>query len=218
MALKKLLISAAFGFGMIAAASAQASTVFVSAKDDIFLAGMTTVPAFPAAQTQTAVPGNGAGQLPVGVAVHGGEVLDLVATGLADCGVGCNPAGSGPDGDPEFGTGSIAGYGNVGAYTGTNNEGFQLLGVYNAGSTPWTPFVIGSGGTFVVPTGATRLYLGLPDGFSFAGLPGTYNDNTGGFSVSGVPEPATWAMMLMGAGIMGAAMRSTRRKARAAIA
>jgi hypothetical protein len=32
------------------------------------------------------------------------------------------------------------------------------------------------------------------------------------FSISGTPEPATWAMMLVGFGGIGAAMRSARRK------
>jgi hypothetical protein len=183
-------------------AGAQAS-LFVSAQDDIFLAGQTTVPLFPASQTQTLVPGNGAGLLPVAVAVTSGETLTLTASGTADCGIGCNP--SGPGGNPQFGTSSIAAYGNVGSYTGTSGEGFQLVGVFNAGPTPWTPFVIGTGGTFVVPADASELYLGLPDGFSFSGPPGTYNDNTGGFTVTGVPEPATWAVMLVGLVGLGAA-------------
>ena len=215
---KMRFVSAAvvFAFGALAAAAAQAS-VFVDAKDDIFLAGLSSPPIFPPSQTQTAEPGNGAGLLPVAVSVFGGETLHLTATGLADCGVGCNPAGSGPAGDPEFGTASIEAYGNVGSYTGSPGEGFQLLGAYNVGTT-WTPFIIGSGGTFVVPTGATTLYLGLPDGFSFQGPPGAYNDNTGGFTVSGVgvPEPATWAMMLVGFAGLGAAMRSQRKQAAAA--
>jgi hypothetical protein len=193
----------------LAATAAQAS-VFVDAKDDIFLAGLSTPPLFPASQTQTAVPGNGAGLLPVAVDVTGGETLNLVATGIADCGVGC--ISSGPAGNPQFGTGSIAAYGNVGGYTGTPGEGFQLLGAYNAGAAPWSVFIIGAGGTFVVPAGATKLYLGLPDGFSFNGPPGTYNDNTGGFTVTGisVPEPATWVMMLTGLGLAGATLRRRR--------
>ena len=32
------------------------------------------------------------------------------------------------------------------------------------------------------------------------------------FSVSAVPEPATWVLMLFGVGILGAALRVTRRK------
>lgn len=198
--------SAALAACALMSAGAQAS-VFVSAKDDIFLAGQSTVPVFPPSQTQTLVPGNGAGLLPVAVGVTGGETLNLTASGTADCGIGCIP--SGPGGNPQFGTGSIAAYGNVGAYTGTPGEGFQLLGVFNAGPTPWAPFVIGIGGSFVVPLDATKLYLGLPDGFSFQGPPGTYNDNTGGFTVTGVgvPEPASWAVMLVGLIGLGAAVR-----------
>ena len=205
------LMIAASAVVTLAGAGAQAS-VFVNAKDDIFLAGMSKVPTFPAGQTQTAVPGNGAGLLPLAVHVSPGEVLNLVATGTADCGVGCNPAGSGPAGDPEFGTASIAAYGNVGSYTGSPGYGFQLLGVFNSGPTPWSPFVIGAGGSFTVPAGATTLYLGLPDGFSYQGPPGTYNDNTGGFTISGVvPEPTTWAMMLVGLGAIGGLARAGRR-------
>ena len=216
MKIRLFSASIAFVASVLASAGAQAS-LFVSAQDDIFLAGQTTVPIFPPSQTQTAVPGNGAGLLPVAVSVTGGETLNLTATGTANCGIGC--ISSGPGGNPQFGTGSIAAYGNVGAYTGTPGEGFQLVGVFNAGPTPWAPFVIGAGGSFIVPIGATKLYLGLPDGFSFQGPPGTYNDNTGGFAITGVgvPEPATWAMMLMGLAGLGAARRSrSRRLARSA--
>lgn len=38
-----------------------------------------------------------------------------------------------------------------------------------------------------------------------------YYNQSGSFSVAAVPEPATWAMMLVGFGIMGAAMRYRRR-------
>jgi hypothetical protein len=61
--------------------------------------------------------------------------------------------------------------------------------------------------TFIAPTGATRLYLGIPDGFSFAGAPGAYDDNDGSYRIRigvnqvptlAVPEPETWALMLAG--------------------
>ncbi|MBS0478443.1 MAG: PEPxxWA-CTERM sorting domain-containing protein [Proteobacteria bacterium] len=73
---------------------------------------------------------------------------------------------------------------------------------------------------FVAPTAATRLYIGVIDAYSFNGTTGYYNDNTGSFRVvaalvaqGGVPEPATWAMMLLGFGAIGGAMRYRRRVA-----
>jgi hypothetical protein len=38
--------------------------------------------------------------------------------------------------------------------------------------------------TFVAPAGATRLYLGVPDGFGFVGAPGAYDDNDGAYRVT----------------------------------
>jgi hypothetical protein len=64
----------------------------------------------------------------------------------------------------------------------------------------------GSGGVqqFLVPTGATRLYLGTMDGF------GWWN-NTGSLDVSvnvaAVPEPETYAMLMAGLGLIGALRR-----------
>jgi hypothetical protein len=37
---------------------------------------------------------------------------------------------------------------------------------------------------FVIPKGATRLFLGYADGFGFHGTPGAYGDNKGGLSVT----------------------------------
>ncbi|MGP1386423.1 MAG: hypothetical protein ACTS2F_22875 [Thainema sp.] len=67
-------------------------------------------------------------------------------------------------------------------------------------------FYIGDGLTsasefqdFIAPTGATRLFLGIPDGFGFVGNPGAYDDNDGSYQVAlgvnqtpiSVPEPAS---------------------------
>lgn len=66
-------------------------------------------------------------------------------------------------------------------------------------------FYIGDGVTsggdfqlFTAPAGATRLFLGIPDGFGFGGNPGAYDDNDGGYRVvigvneiPQVPEPST---------------------------
>lgn len=70
-----------------------------------------------------------------------------------------------------------------------------------------------SGGTFqtfVAPTGATRLALGIPDGWSFDGDPGYYDDNDGAYRIRvGVneipPIPAPSAILLgaIGASFVG---------------
>jgi hypothetical protein len=55
-------------------------------------------------------------------------------------------------------------------------------------------------------TGADFVVLDYPQGWSNAAL---YTTGTG---TPGVPEPATWAMMLVGFGAAGAALRRGRRK------
>jgi hypothetical protein len=74
--------------------------------------------------------------------------------------------------------------------------------------------------TFTAPSNATRLYLGVIDAYGFQGLTGYYNDNNGSFSVdenlsSAVPEPATWAMMLLGFASLG--FMAYRRKSKPAL-
>jgi hypothetical protein len=61
----------------------------------------------------------------------------------------------------------------------------------------------GSAQLFIVPTGATRLYLGTIDGFGWAG-------NTGQFFVeaTAVPEPGTWAFLLVGLAAIGLRTRN----------
>jgi hypothetical protein len=63
-----------------------------------------------------------------------------------------------------------------------------------------------------VPFGVT--FSGTAESVNFSGTANyiVYDDITLGSSTPGVPEPATWAMMLVGFGGLGAAMRSARRK------
>lgn len=66
----------------------------------------------------------------------------------------------------------------------------------------------GAAQQFIVPNGATRLYLGTSDGY------GWYNNN-GSFQVniaSSVPEPGTWALMAIG--LAGVAARLRRANSR----
>ncbi|HXQ16952.1 MAG TPA: PEPxxWA-CTERM sorting domain-containing protein [Caulobacteraceae bacterium] len=85
--------------------------------------------------------------------------------------------------------------------------------VNGAGVIVGGPFATGDG-PFVItaPAGATALQLGVNDDIFF--------DNSGSLSISvtgGVPEPATWAMMLLGVGLVGAGMRMARPKTSAAL-
>ncbi|HET9160402.1 MAG TPA: PEPxxWA-CTERM sorting domain-containing protein [Caulobacteraceae bacterium] len=74
--------------------------------------------------------------------------------------------------------------------------------------------VVGSGSTQLVLSGITyngQTVLGAAD------LVNTANGNTGavgfGGGTPGVPEPATWAMLIVGMGMVGAGMRMRRRSA-----
>lgn len=86
-------------------------------------------------------------------------------------------------------------------------------------------FYIGDGKTsggifqsFTAPSGATRLFLGIPDGFSFGGAPGAYDDNDGWYSVRiGVNEaptvPLPAAVWLLGSAFAGVVAIARRRRA-----
>lgn len=184
---------------MLLGIGAVSASIVVDAKSDIFLAGQTSVPSgFPA---NPGASGPGAGLLPLSIDVHSGETLSFSATGIVSCCLGGSPT-SGPNGGPSgFGPASIPGYGFVSGYSGI---AFPLLGVFLTSSpTPLgaAPFVIGSTlNNIPVPVGATKLYFGFADSLGFGDSPGYYNDNTGSITlnVSGVPEPSTWAMMLLG--------------------
>jgi hypothetical protein len=73
--------------------------------------------------------------------------------------------------------------------------------------------------TFIAPVGATRLALGIPDGFGFNGAPGAYDDNDGSYSIrlgineipTPVPEPASISMMLAGLGLCALVRRRIKK-------
>jgi hypothetical protein len=99
------------------------------------------------------------------------------------------------------------------------------LGIDFASLTPTIGqvFYIGDGKTsgdvfqtFVAPAGATRLALGIPDGFGFVSAPGWYDDNDGNYrvrigvnEVPTIPEPGTYALMALG--LVGLSLVARRR-------
>lgn len=139
------------------------------------------------------------------------------------------PSGNGSDGSSLNAVGSISGYqGPQGPLVGV----FLDNSIPNISPAPatldFTPsglgtdfislspnlgqvFYIGDGLTsgnqfqeFIAPSGSTRLFLGIPDGFGFVGNPGAYDDNDGSYQISlgvnetpfPVPEPSNITSLL----------------------
>jgi hypothetical protein len=150
---------------------------------------------------------------PQQVAVSGGDELTFAAAGAIDY-YGGFYTPFGPDGNPGETAdleplGGISGYqGQAGALVGVflddSNPQFAAppptldftAGGLGSWFTDLAPalrqvFFIGDGSagaegtqTFTAPAGATRLFLGVADGFLFGGPPGAYDDNLGSFVVT----------------------------------
>lgn len=203
--------------GLLAAASGlAAAAIDVPGTSNPKLAGMpdgTTASGGDVAPAQSPV-------LVTGLALLAGQWLTFSATGSTDhCGVGC-PGGT-PDGVSMYANGAENGISGIhaplnallGVFLGADQPDadaapaaldFSSNG-QGTGFTSLAPalkqvFFIGDGlgdgsavQQFLVPQGASRLYLATHDGF------GWYN-NTGLISVdvTAVPEPAGWALLLAG--------------------
>jgi hypothetical protein len=70
--------------------------------------------------------------------------------------------------------------------------------------------------SFLVPDGATRLFLGIVDGSYFVGGPDYYDNNDGAFTatftVAAVPEPSACVLALIAMGLVGMTHARTRSR------
>jgi hypothetical protein len=236
MNLRLALIGAALAAGMVAGSAAAATVTVLGTSNpwDPSIAGNNlfgqtsdlTLPLLPGA--------TGA----VSLAVNAGDNLSfLYLSGHTSAFFGAPPTvdangyvedifGSGASfGDPPI---VLTGVGSTGNplpsfYADPSNTGpdvwlNELLGdfVDGSGVVIGDAFAIGNGPfSIIAPTGAVRLQLGLNDDI--------FSDNSGSLSIQvdgstapgGVPEPATWALMLGGFGLAGAALRRRRQAAAA---
>ena len=170
---------------------AVTETVTVAANANIFGAGSTTPPQ---------PGGGGGGSLPpvVNVPARALFVTFSHVTGSVTCGRGCSF--SGPAGGTNFSS-DVTAYGSISGVSVSGKEMF-LVGVFLGDALPATApptdtltpapdlgqvFYIGDGvngitgepRTFVIPSGATRLFLGFADANGFQNPPGYYADNKG---------------------------------------
>jgi hypothetical protein len=105
-------------------------------------------------------------------------------------------------------------------FTGATTEGWQVsLGsqTFNTGNIPNSSkgFTGWQSGDFIfTATGATETLSFLATGTGGAALPPFALLD--GVSLTAVPEPATWALMLVGVGALGAGLRMRRREVFAA--
>lgn len=185
--------------GLMLAAGSAAATVTIPGTADPFLAG---------APSGAFVDWGGGdddiapADSPVGFAVTAGETVTISDITGSVCNNPGPPCATGPISSSSFTpngfTERVSGFTNL-----TINS---LIGVFvDPTSTTNTVFEIGSGGSFVVPAGATEFYLATVDGFQ-------WNNNSGAFQADvSVPEPAEWALLLAGFAGLGAALRSRRR-------
>jgi hypothetical protein len=104
--------------------------------------------------------------------------------------------------NPEATTGTVAFSGGTGA----------LLGALSTNCGNCLTNLLGRPGPVAAFT-FTSLYADLFIGDPTLAMPFTVNDVTISYQVnSAVPEPANWAMMLLGFGALGVAMRSRKRR------
>ncbi|RKF16602.1 VPLPA-CTERM sorting domain-containing protein [Roseovarius spongiae] len=258
--MNRLLIAALTGTAVAAALAAPVSAstynITIQGTDAIFLAGRTDLtipdPSAPWGDNNPATddgmlrhgnstPEEAKETLPPSLGVAGGDivrVLDPVSGGINFFNGNLNGF-FGPEGNSSLTSSTIAGFGGISGYKGTQGA---LVGVFLDGSIPsggpmpttldfavvgtdfasLSPglgqvFFIGDGQTsggvfheFVAPTGATRVFFGVPDAFAFNGVPGAYDDNDGSYkirvginAIPTIPLPAGALLLISALGAFG---------------
>jgi hypothetical protein len=162
----------------------------------------------------------------------GGDTLTFAATGGVSYGPGpLAPSADGWPGDvfnmtADYGTGISGPMGVIGSSVPSGPAPAQLDdGMSFTSLAPGLDqiFWIGDGLTgtgtgsvqsFLAPSGATRLYLGVVDGFGWYNNPGVISVTING--AASVPEPSTWAIVLLG--LAGLGVAGYRRMRNAAVA
>jgi PEP-CTERM motif len=234
----RLRLAAAIAASLICAAPAFADTATVDSTTDIWLAGQpagSTVTGFfgsDVAPDNSPVRLTAAGGSTFRFLATGSTSVD------ASCFDGPDGGGCYPD-ESSFGVGPANGIGTykgpadalIGVFlsddTPSGSGGPASLDFTDpavAGAAGFTPllnqiFFIGDGlagdgvsaQTFLAPTGSTRLFLAVADSFgsstgNLGSLAVTYSSTAGGAA----PEPASWALMIAGFGLAGAALRRRR--------
>ena len=195
---------------------------------DIFAAGLSSI---------TNDTGNGGqGVLPYSLAVTGLEQVYVTTSGKVWCcdGNGGVPPSTahGSDTNPfsGFGPGSnitnIVAGSTVGNYSSPTGGIFELLYTFTDASGTDIGGLNhlssnGTSGFITAPSNAAHIYFGFADGFGFNNDSGAYSDNVNDaaagapgilLTISSAPEPAVWALMLLGAGLTGGALRRVGRQ------
>ena len=102
---------------------------------------------------------------------------------------------------------------NVNVWSGLNATG-SLLGTIALTPQYDTGCAGDPNGSFCNWTNAGVTFAGTASSIDFSGTAGAtaFDDITFGSAVAGVPEPSTWAMLLLGFGAVGGALRSGRKQ------
>lgn len=209
MNIKKLIMIVVCGFVLIAVSpvTAGVTTIAVSGKACPYFAGQTFGSIPPTGNPWFNIDTSDPGTMPPSIDVSGYSAIQSI-TAVGEWG---HPSLSGPDGYGGGANPAHQEYIDLGISTVLNTSRNALVGVFLTDATPvafsapasltfgvsdmTTPllqqvFVIGSSlDNITVPVGATRLFLGLHDGYE-------WTNNVGSVDVTVSPIPAPGAILL----------------------